>query len=422
MIYKIIPAGGNRMKKILWAVLLAVLLAGCGADTIQEPTEAPLVEVQVDYEESVIALPYAGTELVMQSVWKQEDPQSRVLLEAASLFKKQTGAVVTVRWNDEPAASVETAENVDIFQIRAVDFSAIPAEYVLDLTEMAAKADYDAKSHEALRELIMEQCGCLGAVAQVPYLGGVYYNTEILQQCGITQRPETWDDFLTLCQTLRSAGWQPLTLDQEDALAAMELHLRRSIGTEEVRRMMQKGNRWDTNMPAITAMEQVMLFVKAGNMATGTPAEYPAGQNKMAGSNSAMMVGTNADCAAVEEATLTDLRWGIFPYPGNMSSGTWMTADMLLIHRDSKYGQAAFDFLMLLVSGEFDQLRTDLTGGIPADPANESPIAGAMEAIRLVQPEPLGLMGWKQQDAAVKLWSAWYDIAGRYASVLERSK
>ena len=410
------------MKKTLWAVLLALLLAGCGTDAVPEPTEPPLVEVQVAYEETVPELPYAGTELVMQSVWEREDPQSRVLLEAAALFERQTGAAVTVRWKEEQAASLETAVDIDIFQISAADFSAVSAEYLLDLTEMAAKADYDAKSHEALRALITEQCGYLGAVAQVPYLGGIYYNTVIFQQCGITKLPQSWDEFLNICQTLRTSGWQPLTLDQEDALAAMELHLRRSVGTEEVRRMMQKGNRWDTNMPAITAMEQVMLFVKAGNMATGTPAESPAGQNKMAVSNSVMMVGTNEDCAAVEEMTLTDLKWGIFPYPGDLSSGTWMTADMLVIHRDTKQAQAAFDFLMLLVTGEFDQLRTDLTDGIPADPANASPIAGAMEAIRTVQPEPLGLMGRKQQDAAVKLWSAWYDKAGRYASLLERSK
>ena len=157
-------------------------------------------------------------------------------------------------------------------------------------------------------------------------------------------------------------------------------------------------------------------------MATGTPAETPVGQNKMASSNAAMMVGTNADCADVEEASLMDLNWGMFPYPGNHSSGTWMTADMLVIHRNTKHAQAAFDFLMLLATGEFDQLRADLSVGIPADPENESPVSGAMDAIRAAQPEPLGLMGKKQMTAAVRLWSAYYSQSGRYASLLEISK
>ena len=135
-----------------------------------------------------------------------------------------------------------------------------------------------------------------------------------------------------------------------------------------------------------------------------------------------MMVGTNADCVEIEESTLIKLNWGILPYPGTLSSGTWMTADMLMIHRDSQAAQAAFDFMMLLVTGEFDQLRTDLSGGIPADPNNASIIVGLQDALDAAQPEPLGLMGEKQMLAAVRLWSAWYDRAGRYASLLELSK
>ena len=382
------------MKKRLWMVLLALLLlAGCGAkEEIQEMTEPPLVEVQVAYEETVQELPYADTELVMQSMWLRENPLSRVLLEAAALFERQTGATVTIRWFDENA-TMESSEGIDIIQIPAAEFASMNAEYALDMTDMAAAAGYEAKSHETLRQQIVQQCGYLGAVAQIPYLGGIYYNADIFAQCGIETLPQDWDGFLALCHGLRQQGWQPLTLDQEDALAAMELHLRRSVGTDEVRRMMSKGHRWDTNMPAIDAMDQVKLFVQDGNMATGTPAETPVGQNKMASSNAAMMVGTNADCADVEEASLMDLNWGVFPYPGNLSSGTWMTADMLVIHRNTKHAQAAFDFLMLLATGEFDQLRADLSVGIPADPENESPVSGAMDAIRAAQPEPLGLMG-----------------------------
>ena len=411
------------MKKLLWAALLALLLlAGCGEpEEIPVVTEPPLVEVQVDYEEPIQELPYENTELVLQSMWLREDPMSRVLLEAAALFERQTGAAITIRWSDE-AVTLDHAEGVDIFQISATDFSGVPAEFALDLTQMAAAADYDTKSYEALRQLVVTQLGYLGAVAQNPYLGGIYYNADIFAQCGIETLPADWEGFLELCHSLRQRGWQPLTLDQEDALAAMELHLRRSIGIDEVRRLMTKGNRWDTNLPAIDAMDQVKLFVKDGNMATGTPAETPVGQNKMAQSNSAMMVGTNADCANVEEANLMELNWGVFPYPGALSSGTWMTADMLVIHRDSKHAQAAFDFLMLLVTGEFDQLRTDLVCGIPADPCNVSPILGAMEAISAAQPEALGLMGQKQMTAAVRLWSAYYSQAGRYASLLEISK
>ena len=195
------------MKKCLWMVLLALLLlAGCGAkEEIQEMTEPPLVEVQVAYEETVQELPYADTELVMQSMWLRENPLSRVLLEAAALFERQTGAVVTVRWRDEDT-TLESAEGIDIIQISAADFAAMNAEYALDMTDMAAAAGYGAKSHETLRQQIVQQCGYLGAVAQIPYLGGIYYNADVFAQCGIETLPQDWDGFLTLCHALRQKG------------------------------------------------------------------------------------------------------------------------------------------------------------------------------------------------------------------------
>ena len=93
-----------------------------------------------------------------------------------------------------------------------------------------------------------------------------------------------------------------------------------------------------------------------------------------------------------------------------------------MIDEECAETQAAFDFVMLLATGEFDQLRADLTGGIPADPANRSPVEGAVEALQDAPPADLGIFGSKQTDAAVKLWSGWYDKPNRYAIALERSK
>ena len=412
------------MKKILGTLLLAVLclLAGCGGDLVQEETQPQPVEVQVAFEETERTLPYQDVQLSMQALWQQHDPRARVLEEAAALFEKQTGAVVTVLWPKEDGTTSANGEIIDIFQLSEADFQSDAKEYALDLTEMAEAAGYAEKSHEVLRQQIIEQCGYLGAVVQVPYLGGVYYNARIFEECGIVRTPRTWEEFLDVCRILREAGWQPLTLDNSDTLTATELHLRRTIGTEELARLMGRDVHWQNHSAAIAALEQVMAFVEVGNMAYGTPVEHPAGQNKMALSGSAMTIGTNAACAAVEAGTLVDLNWGVFPYPGETGSGTWMKADVLMIHKDSPNAQAAFDFLMLLVTGEFDQLRADLSEGIPADPANASMINGAMDAIAAAQPEPVGLLGRKQQDATVKLWSGWYKKVSSYASALERSK
>ena len=404
------------MKKTLWVLLaLALLLTACGTEKTPETT-APLIEVEIPYEEPVATLPYTGVELTFRAIWQEQEPQAQVLLQAANHFEKKTGAVITVLWPDTGA------ETADILQIRAADFEVMDSEIAMDLTELAEKAGYAEKSYGALREQITARLGYLGAVAQVPYLGGVYYNADAFDESGITKLPTSWDDFVALSQTLRKNGWQPLTLDKEDSITAMELHLRRTIGTENMIRFMGKNDHWHFDEAVVAAMEQVMLYAQNGNMTYGTPSEYPTGQNKMALSNCAMMVGTNGDCVNIEAENLMDLRWGMFPYPGQVGSGTWMTADMLVIEKDCKDAQVAFDFVMLLCCGEFDQLRADIIGGIPADPANKSPIVGAMEALAAEKPESLGIFSQRQTDAAVKLWSGWYDTAYRHAVQLERSK
>ncbi len=404
------------MRKILWVLILLLGLSACGGGEPVPETTPPPVEVEIPYiEETAPQLPYEGMKLTFRSICWEEEAQAQVLKQAAEFFEKKTGADIEFLWLEEEG-------DADLFQIAASDFAAVDAATLLDLTEMAEESGYAEKSHEVLRNQITDQCGFLGAVAQVPYLGGIYYNADIFTNCDITEMPRSWEEFEEVADILKVAGWEPLTLDKEDAVAAMELHLRRTIGNEQMLKFMGKKDHWHFDQTVIAAMEQVMLFAHAGYMTYGTPADYPEGQNKMGISNSAMMVGTNGDCRAIEEETLTDLRWGMFPFPGELESGTWLEADMIAIHPDCKNPQAAFDFLMLLVTGEFDQLRADVSEGIPADPSNTSPVAGAMEALRETQPQPLGVFGYKQTDPAVKLWSGWYDKANRYAIALERSK
>ena len=402
------------MKKWIWPAVFLLLLTACGAQTVPETTP-PLVEVEIPYETVAVQLPYEDVELTFQSVWWEDDPRAQVLHQAAAFFERKTGAAVRILWPEE-------GQDADISQLYAAQLGEVAPETLLDLTDMAEQAGYGEKSHRALREQIVDRLGFLGAVAQTPYLGGVYYNVDAFAQCGIEDVPRTWDQFVDTAEMLNQGGWEPLTLDKEDAVAAMELHLRRTIGTEQMLKFMGKSDHWHFDEAVIAAMEQVMIFAQSGYMTYGTPADYPAGQNKMALSNSAMMVGTNADCAAVEEATLMELNWGVFPYPGQLESGTWASADWLVISSGCENPQAAFDFVMLLTTGEFDQLRVDLSRGIPADPANRSAVVGAVEALTGEQPQDLGIFGSKQTDPAVKLWSGWYDKANRYAIALERSK
>ncbi len=45
---------------------------------------------------------------------------------------------------------------------------------------------------------------------------GTYYNKDIFEECGITEEPQTWDEFLDVCQTIQDAGYQPIVMGDKD--------------------------------------------------------------------------------------------------------------------------------------------------------------------------------------------------------------
>ena len=49
------------------------------------------------------------------------------------------------------------------------------------------------------------------------WVGGLFYNKDIFEACGITEEPKTWDEFKAVCQTLVDNGYVPLMDNCQDA-------------------------------------------------------------------------------------------------------------------------------------------------------------------------------------------------------------
>ena len=45
---------------------------------------------------------------------------------------------------------------------------------------------------------------------------GTYYNKDMFAECGITEEPQTWDEFLGVCETLKENGHQPIIMGDKD--------------------------------------------------------------------------------------------------------------------------------------------------------------------------------------------------------------
>jgi len=154
---------------LLAAAMTAGLLAGCGSNNAK-PAETPA-----------------------------ETP-------AATTAKAETG---------ETTAAPAAAEGDKKYEGVEHDYTRISknyVNYVADLTDMAKAAGYADKSYAVFNNQATEWAGFLPCITEQPSVGGVFYNKDIFDDCGITA-PATWDEFMTACQTMKDKGYQPLALD-----------------------------------------------------------------------------------------------------------------------------------------------------------------------------------------------------------------
>lgn len=396
------------MKKIIALLILAAwMLAGCGgrmAAETEPPTQTAVGAMEVPFETKPDLRKYLGTQLQFYSLLSGDAPEADALNQAAAFFEAQTGAEVSFRWfggdGQALAAAMEETGAADIFEIAGGELASRKND-AMDLAELAAAADYESHSYAPLRQQVLQRCGYLAGIPIRPYLTGVYYNRDAFAACGIEKTPESWEDFLDVCGRLAESGWAPLTMDNENAWIPLALHLKRNLDADRADALISGG--WEKDAGEL--MSQLAGLVQSGFLMDGCPMEYPAGQNKIALSNAVMAAGSNRLCGQVEQATLINISWGVFAWPGSGDgAGTAVDADVLAVCRTTPNAQAAFDFILLLATGEFDQLRADLSGGIPADPANESAISGACGLLAASDGRSLAPVAAPDNSRILKLW------------------
>lgn len=392
------------MKKKIVSLLLvsamaATMLAGCGDDA-GDDTASSNTEKSDDAEDTDSSDAaktestgeYDGVELSYWSMWNNTEPQGKVVEQAAKEFEEKTGAKINIEWKgrdvkDLLATALQAEENIDIFEDANDRISKNLGEFCYDLTEMAETAGYADQSFACFNDRVKEWAGFLCCITEQPQIGGIWYNRDIFEDCGITEVPTTWAEFLEACQTMVDKGYQPLALDATYADFNVGSHLERHLGQDEVKKLSLNGG-WSSSEGAKKAADELIEFVNKGYLADGAPDEYPASQNKIGLTGKvAMVVLAQYVCAEVDKATEYETNWGYMNYPsvegGVTTTDAYAGANSLAISKYSKNPQAAFDFIMYLTSGETDQKMADEAVQIPADPSNTAPksLDGTVETL-----------------------------------------
>ena len=206
-------------------------------------------------------------------------------------------------------------------------------------------------------------------------------------------------------QKIKDSGVGPIAQDDAYCDFAFYHQLVRHLGEEKIGELSMNGG-W-TGSAAETAAQEIIDLVNNGYFADGVPDAFPSSENKIGFGQAAMIVCANYVTAEVNNNTGTEVNWGLFNYPavdgGVENSAAYAGANSLAITSYSQNPQAAFDFIMLLTTGEFDQKMADTAKQIPADTRNTAPavLNGTVETL-LAADAPMSWCGGLYENADLK--------------------
>ncbi len=336
------------------------------------------------------ALAADDVEINFWSMWNEGEPQAAVIAEAAEAFEQETGVHVNIEWkgrdiNTLLTASLDSEDAIDIFEDDYNRIGQVYAEWTYDLTEMAEAAGYEG--YDCFNNQAIAWAGYLNSITEQPQVGGVFYNKAAFETAGIEAEPATWAEFLDVCAKLKDAGIAPIAQDSAYTNFSFYYHLVRYLGEDGIAELRDNGG-WADNVQAVQAAQDIIDLVNAGYLADGAPDEYPSSQTKVGLGEAAMVVCANYVTAEVNAAVGEEIDWGLFNYPsvdgGAEPTAAYAGANSLAIASYSEHPQEAFDFIMFLVTGEWDQKMADTAAQIPADPNNTAPAAlnGTVETLK----------------------------------------
>ena len=206
-------------------------------------------------------------------------------------------------------------------------------------------------------------------------------------------------------------------------------HLSMRPGEDTIAELGKNGG-WADNEAAVTAAQEIIDFVNAGYLAEGAPDAYPASQTKVGLGTAAMVACANYVTSEVDAAVGEPVNWGFFNYPeveGNVDASAYAGANSLAISSSCENPQAAFDFIMTIVTGTCGQELVDNGGQIPADTRlKESVLAGSVETLKNTT-TPMSwcgslntLDGWSSiKSSMIELFEGKYATGADYCAYLD---
>lgn len=201
------------------ASMTAAMLAGCGGGTDKEE-ESSKAESSGPYDHE--AIENAGDitlTMMVSGVATENDFETEVLPELVKEKWPNVTLEVTKLPDDNYYTSLKTklasGECPDIILTQPMYAGSNSCYSLADAGYLTPLNDLDWVNNMSDLEAVTYDDNIVTCTAGVSILG-TYYNKNIFNECGITEVPSTWDEFLDACEKIKDAGYQPIVMGDKD--------------------------------------------------------------------------------------------------------------------------------------------------------------------------------------------------------------
>lgn len=149
------------------------------------------------------------------------------------------------------------------------------------------------------------------------YPMGFFYNTELFEQAGITETPETWTEFLDCIEKLKAIGVTPISLGSKDIWRAGHMQnaiMYRYCGVQKVIDIGSREAKW-TDPEVVEAWQKFADLVNMGAFTPNSPGvSYEQDKTDFLSGKAAMNYDGAYFVGEVAESEL-DGKVSVFPFP-----------------------------------------------------------------------------------------------------------
>ena len=364
------------MTKRIFSALLAAalslsLLAGCGStsgSTASSAADGPQRYSTVFYDvfdtvTQVIA--YCDSE---EEFTRQMDALHTDLLEYHRLYDI---------YNDyDGVVNVKTInDNAGVAPVQVDD-------KILGMLELARQM-YDTTNGKAYKDVVIPSmislAGSLfdGKTMCIPYIPQafmIFCNKGLLEECGVTEYPQTWEELMDACEKVKAAGHIPVTTDSNYCTSWVGYYMSRRLGNDRVMELAKDSSQWASEQGVKDTAEAIAYMAAKGYFDPNIESNvYPAAQQDMVISeNVAMYINGTWLPNEVAATTPDDFKWGAFAFPEvpngvEGTEGGCYSTYAIAVNKDCDDAatQAAVEFIVYLTTSEWDQEFTNQANAIP---------------------------------------------------------